>query len=183
MLTEHGDRYEADHVVSNVSQILTYVELMEPEHVPGGVFREMRGRSLSPSAFTLFIGLDCEPGAVGITETTNFLLDNLDFSDRVLNQMQALDIEDQLLVLSCYDVADPEFSPSGACQLNLVTLKYGEAWLRVPPTRYFETKYRVAESMMRRVERLGDVSQGHHVFPARPSFAHRGPLLCERLER
>lgn len=152
VLTEHGDRYEADHVVSNVSQILTYVELMEPEHVPGGVFREMRGRSLSPSAFTLFIGLDCEPGVVGITETTNFLLDNLDFSDRVLNQMQALDIEDQLLVLSCYDVADPEFSPSGACQLNLVTLKYGEAWLRVPPTRYFETKYRVAESMMRRVE-------------------------------
>ena len=48
--------------------------------------------------------------------------------------MQRLDIGDQFMVLSCYDMADPDFSPPGPAR-QCVTLKYGDAWLRVPPTR------------------------------------------------
>jgi len=57
-------------------------------------------------------------------------------------------------VLSCYDVADPTFSPEGACQASLVTLKFGEAWLRVPPHEYFRTKWRCAEGLLRTAEKI-----------------------------
>ena len=154
VVTEEGDRIGARFVVSNASQVSTYVGLMEPGHVPDQVRREMRGRSLSPSAFTLFAGFDCEPDAIGFTEPTTFLLNDLDVSDRTLSKMQELPIGNQPMVLSCYDVADTEFSPRGTCQANIVTLKYGKAWLRVPPREYHRVKFQCAEEMLRRVEEI-----------------------------
>jgi prolycopene isomerase len=68
--------------------------------------------------------------------------------------MQSVDITDELLVLSCYDISDPTFSPPGTCQANLVTLKYGEPWLNIPPGRYHDVKFRCAESMLKRAEAI-----------------------------
>ncbi len=161
VVTEHGDHIPVKYVVSNASQITTYARLIEPEHVPDPVFREMGGRSLSPSAFTMFVGFDCEPGEIGITEPTNFLLRNTDATDVVLDRMRRVDITDDSMVLSCYDVADPDFSPSGTCQANIVTLKYGKPWLSIPPTRYHKEKFKCAESMLRRVEAIFPNVRGH----------------------
>jgi phytoene dehydrogenase-like protein len=65
-----------------------------------------------------------------------------------------VDISDETMVMSCYDVSDPDFSPPGTCQVNIVTLKYGEPWMRIPPTQYHRVKYRCAESMLRRIETI-----------------------------
>ncbi|MBW1780946.1 MAG: NAD(P)/FAD-dependent oxidoreductase [Deltaproteobacteria bacterium] len=154
VVTDEGDRIETKYVVSNASQVITYAQLLDQEDVPGSVFNEMGGRSLSPSAFTMFIGFDCEPDVLGITESTNFLITNVDFDDRIFNPMRSVDIADETMVLSCYDVADPDFSPAGTCQANIVTLKYGEPWMHIPPTQYHSVKFRCAESMLRRVEAI-----------------------------
>ncbi|MCK4794331.1 MAG: NAD(P)/FAD-dependent oxidoreductase, partial [Desulfobacteraceae bacterium] len=161
VVTENGDHIPAKYVVSNASQITTYARLIDREHVPEMVFREMGGRSLSTSAFTMFVGFDCEPGEIGITEPTNFLLQNIDATDVVLDRMKRVDISDDSMVLSCYDVADPDFSPSGTCQANIVTLKYGKPWLSIPPTQYHKEKFRCAESMLRRVEDIFPNVRGH----------------------
>ncbi|MBU0989400.1 MAG: NAD(P)/FAD-dependent oxidoreductase, partial [Proteobacteria bacterium] len=154
VVTDDGDQIQTKYVVSNASQVTTYAQLIDRENVPDPVFTEMGGRSLSPSAFTMFIGFDCEPDMLGITEATNFLIDRFQSDDRVFNRMRSLDIIDETMVLSCYDVSDPDFSPPGTCQANIVTLKYGEPWMHIPPTQYYRTKYRCAESMLRRVEAI-----------------------------
>ena len=152
VITEDGDHIPANHVISNASQVSTYVQLIDPENVPNETLREMRGRTLSPSAFVMFVGFDCEASQLGITDSTTFLMANTDITDRNLDRMQRLDIDDELMVLSCYDVADPDFSPPGTCQANIVTLKYGDPWLRVPPSDYHRVKHRCGEAMLRRVE-------------------------------
>ena len=152
VITEDGDHIPANHVISNASQVSTYVQLIDPENVPNETLREMRGRTLSPSAFVMFVGFDCEASQLGITDSTTFLMANTDITDRNLDRMQRLDIDDELMVLSCYDVADPDFSPPGTCQANIVTLKYGDPWLRVPASDYHRVKYRCGEAMLRRVE-------------------------------
>ena len=91
----------------------TYTELLDPEVVPEAVLREMHGRSLSPSAFVLYLGCDCEPEELGITGSMTFLTGHTDISDKNLQDMQRLDLGDQFMALSCYDVADPDFSPAG----------------------------------------------------------------------
>ena len=152
VVTENGDEITTRQVVANLSPVAVYTQLIDPAHVPGQALTEMRGRNLSTSAFTLYIGFDCEPADLGITESTNFLMASTDISDGLLDRMQRLDITDELMVLSCYDVSDPDFSPAGACQANVVTLKYGEPWLRIAPENYADLKYRCAEGMLGRIE-------------------------------
>jgi prolycopene isomerase len=154
VVTEHGERISARAVLSNASPVATYLELIDPEHVPGQVHYEMRGRSLSMSGFTLYMGLDCAPGEIGIRDSTSFIMSNTEIGDKVYDQMRKLHVEDDLMVLSCYNIADPDFSPPGTCQVSLVTLKFGEPWLRLPPTEYFREKYRSAENMMRTLEKV-----------------------------
>jgi len=161
VLTDDGDRIQTKYVVSNASQVTTYAQLMEPADVPGSVFKEMGGRSLSPSAFTMFIGFDCEPDVLGITESTNFLIDSFEFDDRIFKRMRNVDITDETMVLSCYDVSDPDFSPAGTCQANIVTLKYGEPWMHIPPTQYHRVKFQCAEAMLRRVEAIFPAVRAH----------------------
>ena len=154
VVTETGDEITAKHVVANASPVAVYTQLIDRAQVPANVVSEMRGRNLSTSAFTLYLGFDCEPAELGITESTNFLMASTDISDGIVDRMQRLDVTDELMVLSCYDVSDPDFSPAGTCQANVVTLKYGEPWLRVPPESYIDVKYRCADSMLQRVEAI-----------------------------
>jgi len=161
VVTDNDETISTEFVVSNASQISTYTRLLAQEHVSQDSMLEMKGRNLSSSAFTMFIGFDCEPEQLGIAESTNFLMTSSDISDTILDRMQRLDIQDELMVLSCYDIADPEFSPPGTCQANVVTLKYGEPWLRIPPRQYHDVKYRCAESMLKRIEQIYPAARNH----------------------
>lgn len=161
VVTDNNDEIITEYVVSNASQVTTYTQLIDPEYVPESVSVEIKGRNLSTSAFTMFIGFDCEPEELGITESTNFLMDSTDISDAILDRMQNLNIQDELMVLSCYDIADADFSPPGTCQANVVTLKYGEPWLRIPPRQYHDVKFRCAESMLKRVEQIYPEAKKH----------------------
>lgn len=161
VVTEHGEQVSTKCVVSNVSQLATYFQLIGTKQVPERAMEEIRGRSLSPSAFSMFMGLDCEPGELGMDSGTNFILAGREMGDGILEAMRRPEIGDEAMLLSCYDVADPDFSPPGTCQANVVTLKYGEAWLRVPPSSYGKLKYSCAEAMLRRVEEVFPGVRGH----------------------
>jgi phytoene dehydrogenase-like protein len=154
VLTDDGEEIPARFVISNVSPVITYLQLIGDDQVPEKALTEMRGRSLGPSAFTLYMGFDCEHGELDITESTNFILPHTEIGDRAYNQMREVEMGSEFMLLSCYDVADPDFSPPGTSQVSLVTLKFGEPWLRVPSTEYFRTKYRCAEAMLRTTERV-----------------------------
>jgi prolycopene isomerase len=161
VVTDDGEHIHTKCVISNASQVSTYTQLIDQGEVPNTVAMDMRGRSLSPSAFVIFAGFDCEPETLGMTESTTFLLANTDISDGNMGRMWDLDIRDELMALSCYDVADPDFSPPGTCQTNIVTLKYGEPWTRIPPTQYSRVKFQCAEAMLRRVEEIFPRVRGH----------------------
>ncbi|MEW6264536.1 MAG: NAD(P)/FAD-dependent oxidoreductase [Thermodesulfobacteriota bacterium] len=161
VVTEHGDTITTRRVLSNASQIMTYVRMIGPEHLPEEMRRVMGSRKISTSAFTLYVGFDREPDELGLTASTNFLLASTDLERNPYDGLNRLEIEDELLVLSCYDVADPDFSPPGACQANIVTLKYGDPWLRVPPAQYAEVKFRCAEGMLKRIEQIWPETRNH----------------------
>lgn len=150
--TEEGDRIDTDYVISNASLISTYAELIGAEHVPAEQFGIMGGSTVGTSAFVIFTGLDCEPAGLGITETTNFISATIDL-DQAFARTKTLDPPLSML-LSCYDVTDPDFSPPGTCQTAIVTGQYADPWISVPPSQYADTKYRYAEEMLTLVERV-----------------------------
>jgi phytoene dehydrogenase-like protein len=152
VVTEQGDEVLTDYVVSNAGTVTTYVELIEPDHVPAGVLTALGQSTIGPSAFTLYLGLDCEPAELGLTETTNFIAATTDM-DRAWALGKTLE-PCQAALLTCYDVSDPDFSPPGASQVALVALQYAEPWLSVPPAAYAEEKYRYGRTMLDLAERV-----------------------------
>jgi prolycopene isomerase len=144
--TEDGEKVSCAYVLSNASTLLTYTDLIGPENLPQGSFRTFGGKTLGPSGFTVFLGFDCQPEELGITETTNFISRQPD-PEVSFARWRTLDAPDGVAI-SCYDVADPDFSPAGTCQAALVTLQYAEPWLSLPPSKYREVKYRVAQDMI-----------------------------------
>jgi phytoene dehydrogenase-like protein len=152
VITETDEKIATHYIISNASKFSTYVELIDDIHIPDTVVKELQQCSHSPSAFTLFMGLDCEPEQVGITESSNFLLFGTHM-ETMFARMKDLNIDNRDgMMLSCYNLIDPGFSPPGTCQVALVSLKYGEPWLKVPPGQYASEKYRVADKMLAAAE-------------------------------
>jgi prolycopene isomerase len=152
VLTEGGDIAAADYVVSNVSTIHTYTELIDREEVPSSQLEMMKGCTIGPSAFTVYAGLDCEPGELGIHDTTNFITTTLDM-DKAFSLWRTMEKQGWAL-LTCYDVSDPSFSPPGTCQAAIVSLQYADPWYAIPPHQYADTKYRYAQGMLDLAERV-----------------------------
>ncbi|MBW2593075.1 MAG: NAD(P)/FAD-dependent oxidoreductase, partial [Deltaproteobacteria bacterium] len=124
VITDKGEEIAAKYVISNASKISTYTEMMDMDQVPDEVTAQIKQCSVSQSAFTLYMGLDCEPEAVGLTQSTNFILGGTD-PENSYRRVKVRDINDEdSMVLSCYNLIDPDFSPRGTCQVAMVTLKY-----------------------------------------------------------
>ena len=153
VVTEGEETIKAPYVVSNASTLSVYTELIDPEHVPEEQLKMLGGSTIGPSSFTLFIGLDCEPGVVGITETTNFI-GGIPDMDKVFATFRQLDYDDDYVLLSCYNISDPDASPPGTSQIAIVDLKYAEPWLELPPDQYYDKKYEIADKLLDRVESL-----------------------------
>lgn len=149
--TADGNTYRADNIVSNLSPIVTYSQLMEPEVAPARVFQDMASRQVGVSGFVLYVGLDCNPADIGINTSCTFLGTELDH-DASAKWMRTLD-PPSYAVFTCYDVEDPEFSPPGASHVALMTLQYGSAWDEVSPEDYSDTKYAYAEHLMAMAEK------------------------------
>jgi len=161
VVTENGDEVKTRFVISNASKISTYIDLMEPKHVPQQIFNELKQSTLAQSAFTLYLGLDCPPEEVGLNASTNFIIGDTE-PDRIYERMQQREIgEEDGMLLTCYDLIDSSFSPKGCSQIALVTLKYGDCWLSVPLEEYAKEKFRVADSMLSVAEKVHPGIRGH----------------------
>ncbi len=161
VITEDGDEISTGFVISNASKISTYMELIDREHVPESVIGEFRQSTISQSGFCLYLGMDATPEELDIPESTHFIGYRTDV-DRAYEKMKVVDIsDDDFIMMTCYDLIMPDFSPPGTCQITLVTLKYGDAWLRVPPARYAETKFMMGERMLSLAERAYPKLRSH----------------------
>jgi len=152
VVTESGEEITSRYVISNASAISTYVNMLGKENTPDVLRKQMKGSTIGPSFFTIYAGFDAEPEELGINSETSFICASSDV-ERDFQQTKIRDVDNSSMIMSCYDVADPQFSPPGTSQAAIVTLKYAEPWLRVDPHRYADEKYRCAEILLKRAEK------------------------------
>lgn len=140
-------------VVSNASSLDTYLDFIGPSAAAAPKLNELKGSTVGPSSFTIYVGLDCTPAELGINEATNFICTSTDM-DHAFARCRQLDPSDDMLLLTCYNLVDPSFAPPGCSQVVIVDLKYSESWESVPPEQYYQTKYDCAEIILKRIESL-----------------------------
>jgi prolycopene isomerase len=152
VITEDGDEITTRAVVSNAGPIPTLIDMVGADNCPADEVKKLNSRTVGLSAFTLYLGFDCNPSDLGIDKATNFICSTTD-AEKAYLSMKTLNPADFSL-LTCYDVDDPDFSPKGACQASMVTLQYAEPWMSVSPSRYYDMKYRYAEHMLKLAEKV-----------------------------
>ncbi|WP_373188154.1 phytoene desaturase family protein [Halopseudomonas sp.] len=149
---EGGETVSCDAVVSNASPLITFNELLDLDQSPLKVQQDFKSRRMGTSAFVIYLGLDCTPEELGVTEASSFIYETLD-EEQIHQRMGSL--EPPLGgMLTCYNLEDPDFAPPGKSQVVLVCLQYGEPWKAVPPERYAQTKYEFAEKLIGVIEKV-----------------------------
>ena len=159
VVTEHGDEISARAVICNASPILTYSDLIDDEHVPEEALRDLTSRSTGISATTLYMGLDCAPEEIGIFEPTSMIGDSHDIEEQ-FRKTRTLEAPG-FLGFTCYNHADPTAAPEGAANCSLIALQYADPWVDLAPEEYAATKYRYADAMLARAERVYPGIRGH----------------------
>jgi len=138
VVAESGETIEALYIVSNVSPLTVYTELIDRGHVPKGQLDSFKGSIIGPGTFILYVGLDCEHSQLGIDETTNFV-----FAPK------------SWMMFSCYNVSNPECSPPGTSVVTIIAFVGNERqWLGIPPDQYFEKKYEFADMVLGQMEQI-----------------------------
>jgi len=149
--TEDGTTYYAKKIISNISHVATYVNLLEDHQIKQDYLASIAHCKVGVSAFTCFIGLDCPPEAVGIHTSFNILYPPV-ATDPKINVAKQLDMHSDPIVFTCYTVDDPSVSPEGTSMISTVCLKYAQPWIDLDPKDYYATKYEIAKQQLDRLE-------------------------------
>jgi phytoene dehydrogenase-like protein len=150
VITDEGETIKAKKIISNISPIHTYVNLLETYQVPENAMEYLSHCRVGTSAFSCFIGLDCPPEEIGLTTSFNLMYPVKESGDGI-EAIRKLTAEDDPLVVTCYTVDDPSLSPPGTSIISAVALKYAEPWIELSAEQYYETKYKVAQQMVKRI--------------------------------
>lgn len=151
VITDKGEKFESDYIISNVMQNATYIDLIGSENVPEEVISDLNRVPVGFSCCNLFLGLDCTPEEAGIQHPLNFIYHSHDF-DKIRKQWSTFDIPDHLL-LSCHTVYNPESSAEGNCTVSIYTHQMSGHWTDLKPEEYHDMKFKYADEMIKKIER------------------------------
>lgn len=153
VIDEFGEEYRAKKIISNISPLATYGNLLLPEEIPDAAREYLKPYTVGISAITCFIGLDCSPEEIGFTTSFTLNYESLDANEDFKDAYKLLP-ENDPLVATCYTVDDPSVSPAGTSVITAGTLKYGEPWEKLPPEQYYEMKYEAGRRIVARLEKM-----------------------------
>jgi prolycopene isomerase len=152
VVTQGGERFAAEWLVSNADPFATCRELLDPADVPAGWLASRAPRAIAASTVNVYLGLDRPPSAFGATEHEIFVNADLDLEGHAAasHRLEA----PREVAVTCYNAVCPDISPAGTTMIALCALSYGAAWAQVRPGDYLATKARLAESMLALTERV-----------------------------
>jgi prolycopene isomerase len=146
VITETGDEYHADWIVSNADPITTCRELIGMEYVPSSFFKRLQSSDLSPSTINVYLGIAKSAESLGLDEHEIFINQDDDFDS--LHDLMYTNQPPPSIALTCYNVVYPEISPPDTSMVVLTALAYAEPWAALPPEEYFGVKENVGDHMI-----------------------------------
>jgi prolycopene isomerase len=146
VITDDGERIEADWIVSNADPITTCRDMIGQGKVPSDFFTQLQSSEVAASTVNVYLGVARTPEDLGLDEHEIFLNQDYDF-DRHYAAMRGL-ASPPAIAVTCYNAVFPEISPPGTSIIVLTALSFGEQWYDVSPEAYVETKNGIADAMI-----------------------------------
>jgi prolycopene isomerase len=152
VITEDGQAFTSDWVLSNADPITTCRDMIGLEAVPSRFFADLQSSDVAASTVNVYLGLACPPEELGLTEHEIFVSAGYDQEQH--HEVMKVVAPPPAIAITCYNAVYPGISPPGTSMVVLTALAYGRPWQEVPPDRYVDTKNYLADAMIALAERV-----------------------------
>jgi phytoene dehydrogenase-like protein len=159
VLTDQGEIFYADLIISNVGAKNTFLKLLDSEQVKKRYIRKVDNQELSLSAIQLYLGLDCDPRQLGMKDHSFTVFYSYDHDE---NYQYILNGEYDKTLFSCsnYSYFDDTNCPKGKGILNVFSLDHINNWKDLSESEYLKKKKEVTEIIIKKVEKhIPDLSK------------------------
>jgi phytoene dehydrogenase-like protein len=120
--------------------------------VPPAYLRRLAASRISLGSVCVYLGLARDAASLGLEDHEVFISRSADLNAHYRSYLQVGPPES--LLLGCYNVTDPDFSPRGTTAAVLVSLADGRAWQSLRPSEYPHAKQQVALAMLDEANRV-----------------------------
>jgi len=159
VLTDQGEIFYSDMVISNSNAPDTFVKLIDEDQVKKRVRRKVEELEYSLSAIQLYLGLDCDPAELSFTDHSFAVFPEYDHEKNYQNILNG-DYDNCFLSCSNYTKIDPQSTPEGKGIITIISLDHFKNWENLSAYEYQKRKNRVIETFIKRVEKyLPDLSK------------------------
>ncbi len=152
VVTENGETFHSNHIISNVNPLTTCAKMIGADKVPSSFFEKFQTKEIAMGTMNVYLGLDAPHQELGIDEFEIFFNEGYDFDAAWAKSRVSIEPAD--FALATYNVAYPEASPPGTTAAVITTLSYAEPWYKVPPSEYVDTKNRMGEKLLEKLEKF-----------------------------
>ncbi len=161
VVAEDGTEILCPTVVSNANPYVTCLELVGRENTPDWYLRRLGAWSGGASTVNLYLGVDCPYQELGLEHHETFYSDGYDVDGNWWRMKRGETMEPSDIAVTAYNSVDPDFSPPGTSSLVCTYIAFAEPWMKLPPSRYAETKERVAGRVLELAENVARGLRDH----------------------
>lgn len=142
VILKNGEIIECDHIICNCSPTTAFTKMMKQKDVPKSAVKRTNARTFGARSVCVYLGLNRAPEELGIKDYNIFISDTANSSEQ-FKKMKSID-NNNMLAVTCPNIADPQCSPQGTTILNLTSLYTDNCWANVEPEEYFDEKDYIA---------------------------------------
>lgn len=146
-------KFLSNDIISNIDAHKTFSSLVGSEHLGKGFVKKINRMTASISAFTVFLGLNCDLRNKGISDYLIFV--NPDY-DPNRQYQAALDNEFNgvFMLLTLHSSIEPDYAPKGKFSMSIFVLSGYDFWQNLTKKEYKKKKEELSNILIKRAERV-----------------------------
>lgn len=154
IVTDAGDKFFADFVISNIDARRTFFNLVGKEYLPKGFVHKIRQMEPSISIAQVYLGLNRNLKDLGFIDYEIFYNPHYDINRQFAACSQEFNIRDALFCLTLYSNIDPDAAPKGKFGMGITFFSYYDSWAKLTREQYLQEKKRVSQELIKASEKI-----------------------------
>ncbi|MCG8569459.1 MAG: FAD-dependent oxidoreductase, partial [Spirochaetes bacterium] len=152
ILTDQGEVFYANMVISNANAKDTFTRLIDKEHVKKRVRRKVNNLEYSLSVIQLYLGLDCDPEQLGFKDHCFSVFSDYDHQ-RNFQLILEGDYENSFFSCTNYTKIDKNSTPEGKGIMTIISMDHIQNWEGLSEHEYHKKKEEVTNILIKKAEK------------------------------
>ncbi len=161
VILKNNETIYADHIICNCSPTTAYSKLIKAKDLPKSAVKRTNARTFGARSACVYLGLNRSVSDLKINDYSVIITSTSDSSEQY-EKMKSID-NNEAMVATCLNIANPECSPQGTTILKLTTFYTDNCWADVAPEEYYNEKDLLAARLIASYEKATGISIHNYI--------------------